>query len=489
MKSSAPSPRSAEERKVKRLFSTSPMNSKKILVIDDEVSILESVKMILEYDGFAVSVAENGAKGITLIGREAFDAVLLDIKMVGLDGFEVLRKIREDKKELPIIMISGHGTIETAVEAIKVGATDFLEKPLDRNRLLVSVKNAIEKSLLQSENREMKRKIEKAFSPQPILGDSEATRRVKLLIDRVAITESRVLITGGNGTGKELVAKWIHQKSNRAAKPFVELNCAAIPSELIESELFGHEKGSFTGATEQRIGKFEQANTGTIFLDEIGDMSLSAQAKMLRALQENKVQRVGGTKAIDVDVRVLAATNKDLLVEISKGTFREDLYHRLSVIVIHVPPLSERRDDIPLIAKAFVEEICEKNNFPSKTITDAALKLLGEKEWRGNIRELHNVIERLVIMSEGNKITDADVDLFAGATPTKDAAQKNIFSDYDLFEDFKAAAEALFIKGKLDRYRWNISKTAEKIGMQRSHLYTKIERYGLQKPASLTDDD
>ncbi|MBC8043195.1 MAG: sigma-54-dependent Fis family transcriptional regulator [Rhizobacter sp.] len=460
---------------------------KKILVIDDERPIQEAVRMILEYDGFTVETASDGVQGINALSQHTIDAVMLDIKMVGLDGFEVLRKIREDRKDLPVIIISGHGNIETAVEAIKLGATDFLEKPLDRNRVLVSLRNAIEKSDLQKDNSALKRKIDKLTKvqtdPPEIIGGSAAIQKVKLLIDKVAKTDSRVLITGGNGTGKELVARWIHHKSHRSTAPFVALNCAAIPTELIESELFGHEKGSFTGATEPRHGKFEQAHGGTIFLDEIGDMSLTAQAKVLRVLQENKIQRVGSAKQIEVNVRVLAATNKHLIDEIEKGNFREDLYHRLSVIMIDVPPLSLRREDIDALALQFAKVLAEKNALPEKTLTPAALAKLRHYDWRGNIRELHNIIERLVIMTDRATIDETDVDLFAPLSGSaKEKSATNIFDNFEVFEEFKANAEATFILRKLEKYRWHISKTAEKLGMQRSHLYTKIEKYALQKP-------
>ncbi len=381
-----------------------------ILIIDDEKSIRDALREILEYEGFEVHEASDGKEGLRLIGKTAFDLVLCDIKMPHMDGIEVLSKIQEAQNDIPVIMISGHGTIDTAVDAVKRGAYDFLSKPLDLNRVLVSVRNALDKSSLVAETKVLKKKISKIFD---MIGESKAIRRVRDLIEKVAPTEARVLITGENGTGKELVARWIHMKSARATGPLVEVNCAAIPSELIESELFGHEKGSFTSAVKQRIGKFEQANGGTLFLDEVGDMSLSAQAKVLRALQESKITRVGGEKEIPVNVRVIAATNKDLKKEIEKNNFREDLFHRLGVILIHVPSLNERKEDIPLLAEHFAKEICTDYGTPLKTFTEDAVKELQKINWTGNIRELRNVVERLIIFSD-KKISGKDVQAFAG---------------------------------------------------------------------------
>ncbi len=380
-----------------------------ILVIDDEKSIRNTLKDILEYEKYAVEVAEDGPTGLEMFRKNLYDVVLCDIKMPKMDGIEVLEKIREEGADTQVIMISGHGNIDTAVEAIKKGAFDFIEKPPDMNRLLITIRNALDKSNLITETKVLKKKISKRYE---IVGESPAIRKVKELIERVAPTEARVLITGANGTGKELVAHQLHEKSNRAHSPFVEVNCAAIPSELIESELFGHEKGSFTSAYKQRKGKFEQAQGGTIFLDEIGDMSLPAQAKVLRALQENKISRVGSDRDIPVDVRVIAATNKDLMEEIRKGTFREDLYHRLSVIIIHVPALNERIEDIPLLAKHFSEMICGEYGMPVKTFTEDALEELKKINWTGNVREYRNVIERLIILC-GNTITGEDVKAYA----------------------------------------------------------------------------
>lgn len=377
----------------------------KILIIDDEQSIRNTLKEILEYEKYDVGEAKNGEEGIKMLVKEKFDAVLCDIKMPKMDGMEVLEKAMEQGIDTQFIMISAHGTIETAVEATKKGAYDFIQKPPDLNRLLVTLRNALDKSTLVNETRVLKKKVSSKFD---IVGESEPINQVKQAIEKVAPTEARVLITGENGTGKELVARWIHDKSNRSKGPLVEVNCAAIPSELIESELFGHEKGSFTSAVKQRIGKFEQAHGGTLFLDEIGDMSLSAQAKVLRALQENKITRVGGDKEIKVNVRVVAATNKDIKAAIEENKFREDLYHRISVILIKVPALRDRKEDIPLLVERFLSDIAAEYGTKPKAITDGAVQLLQKHEWTGNIRELRNVVERLVIMS-GPEITTEDV--------------------------------------------------------------------------------
>ncbi len=369
----------------------------RILVIDDEAPIRRTLKEILEYEKYQISVAADGREGLEMIENEKFDLILCDIKMPRIDGLEVLKKALEFT-DSPIVMISGHGNIDTAVESIKLGAFDFITKPLDLNRLLITIRNAMDKSRLMSETRVLKKKVSQKYE---MVGDSLAMKQIKELIEKVAPTNARVLITGENGTGKELVAHWLHQKSERSASPFIEVNCAAIPSELIESELFGHEKGSFTSAIKQRKGDFEQATGGTIFLDEIGDMSLSAQAKVLRALQENKITRIGGEKEISIDVRVIAATNKNLKEEIMQGRFREDLYHRISVIPIHVPPLRERKDDIELLAKYFLELFAQENGKPLIPIDNEALESLKAMPWSGNIRELKNVMERLSILCEG----------------------------------------------------------------------------------------
>ena len=377
----------------------------KILVIDDEKSIRNTLKEVLEYENHQVDLAEDGPTGLDLFAANSYDVVLCDIKMPKMDGIDVLFKINENSADIPVIMISGHGNIDTAVEAIKKGAYDFLEKPLDLNRLLITIRNAMDKSRLVTQTQVLKNKVSRMYE---IVGESEPIRLVKSMIDKVAPTEARVLITGANGTGKELVAHQIHEKSTRAKGPFVEVNCAAIPSELIESELFGHEKGSFTSAIKQRIGKFEQANGGTLFLDEIGDMSLSAQAKVLRALQENKITRVGSDKDIHVNVRVVTATNKNIKKEIENNSFREDLYHRLSVILIYVPTLNERQDDIPILAEHFNSLICNEYGMSKKNISNDAIEELQKIEWTGNIREFRNVLERLIILCK-DVITGKDV--------------------------------------------------------------------------------
>jgi DNA-binding NtrC family response regulator len=396
--------------------------------------------------------------------------------MPKMDGLELLTKARELDDDVPFIMISGNATIDTAVEATKKGAFDFISKPPDLNRLLVTLRNAIDKKSIVIENKVLKRKVSKT---REIIGDSPAIQNINETIEKVAPTDARVLITGENGTGKELVARWIHEKSNRAKNSIIEVNCAAIPTELIESELFGHEKGAFTSAIKQRVGKFEQAHEGTLFLDEVGDMSLSAQAKVLRALQESKITRVGGDKDIDVNVRVIAATNKDLLKEIEKGNFRMDLYHRLSVILIHVPSLNERKDDIALLSERFVKEICEDNGIPRKSFNTAALNELKKIHYSGNIRELRNVIERLVILS-GNKITEEDVVKFASPMNQQNN-EKSVFEKYDTLQEFKDHVEKIFIEEKLKKNNWNVAKTAQEIDIQRSHLYNKIEKYSLRR--------
>jgi DNA-binding NtrC family response regulator len=384
-------------------------NMSRILVIDDERAIRNTLKEILEYENHEVEVAENGATGLERFESGSFDIVLCDIKMPEMDGSEVLHKIIDINPDMPVIMISGHGNIDTAVDAIKKGAFDFLEKPLDLNRVLITIKNALDRSTLVTQTKNLRKQVSKRYE---IIGESEGIRRVREMIDRVAPTEARILITGANGTGKELVAHQIHEKSSRSKGPFVEVNCAAIPSELIESELFGHEKGSFTSAIKQRIGKFEQATGGTIFLDEIGDMSLSAQAKVLRALQENRISRVGSDKDINVNVRVIAATNKNIREEIDKSRFREDLYHRLSVILIHVPTLNERSDDIPLLAEHFNGLICKEYGMSPKVISGDAIQELQKINWTGNIREFRNVLERLIILCR-ETITGNDVRAYA----------------------------------------------------------------------------
>jgi len=379
-----------------------------ILIIDDEKAIRKTLTEILSYEGYKIEEASDGEEGLRRFRDKTFDVVLCDIKMPKLDGIEFLDKVRELNPDVPVIMISGHGTIETAVEAVKKGAYDYIAKPPDLNRLLITIRNAMDKNNLVAETKVLKRKVSKV---EEMIGESEPIQKIRETIEKVAPTEARILITGENGVGKELVAKWVHEKSNRATGPLVEVNCAAIPSELIESELFGHEKGSFTSAVKQRIGKFEQAHTGTLFLDEIGDMSLNAQAKVLRALQEGRITRVGGDKDINVDVRVIAATNKDLLKEVEEKNFRLDLYHRLSVIIIHVPSLNDRREDIPLLVDKFLTDVCSEYGISKKLIDAEAIEDLKGHNWTGNIRELRNVVERLVILS-GKSITSEDVNTF-----------------------------------------------------------------------------
>ncbi|RAJ23096.1 sigma-54-dependent transcriptional regulator [Pedobacter cryoconitis] len=464
----------------------------KLLIIDDERAIRSTLREILEYENYEVEDIDNGVDGLDLIKKKKYDLVLCDIKMNKMDGMEVLEQALAYSPDLPFIMISGHGTVETAIEASKKGAFDFISKPPDLNRLLITVRNALDRGNLVTETKVLKRRVSKT---RDILGSSENINKIKETIERVAPTEARVLITGANGSGKELVARWLHEKSHRSDSPLIEVNCAAIPSELIESELFGHEKGSFTSAVKQRIGKFELANGGTLFLDEIGDMSLSAQAKVLRALQEHKITRVGGEKELEVNVRVLAATNKDLMKEIEDGNFRMDLYHRLNVINIHVPHLTERREDIPEIAMSFLEDICKDYGMPVKKISEAGMVALQNLPWTGNVRELHNMIERLIILSD-KVISEHEVTAFAnpGGGTNIGAANHGFngssnglvagttnYDKFTNFQDYKDHAEREFIKFKLEKNNWNVSKTADDIDIQRSHLYSKIEKFGLKR--------
>ncbi len=448
----------------------------KILIIDDEKAIRSSIREILEYENYQVDEASNGEEGLQKILDEEYAAVLCDVKMPKMDGVTVLTKAKEIDEDLPFIMISALNSIETAVEATKKGAYDYISKPADLNRLLVALRNAIEKKSLSIETKVLRRKVTRT---REMIGESPAIQNIMETINKVAPTDARVMITGDNGTGKELVARWVHEKSNRAKNILVEVNCAAIPTDLIESELFGHEKGAFTSAIKQRIGKFEQANGGTIFLDEVGDMSLAAQAKVLRALQENKITRVGGEKDIDVDVRVIAATNKNLLQEIEKGSFRMDLYHRLSVILIHVPALNERKEDIPILAEKFIKEACEDNGLPKKTFTPQALEELKKLDYFGNIRELRNVVERLVILGQA-RITIEDVQKFATPLSAREE-EKSIFERFQTLQEFKEYVEKIFIEEKLKKNGWNVAKTSLEIDIQRSHLYNKIEKYTLKR--------
>ena len=446
-----------------------------ILVIDDEREICESIKMILEYEDYFVDYTTDSIKGLQKLEYGNYDALLLDIQMPGKNGFEVLNWLHEKEIEIKIIMISAHASVENAVKSTKLGAFDFLEKPIDRDKLLISVRNAVEQSSLVKENKKLKSELS---SSEKIIGNSSVIQKIHETIARVAKTDARILITGENGTGKELIAQELHRQSNRVNKELIEVNCAAIPHELIESELFGHEKGSFTGAVKQRIGKFEQADGGNLFLDEIGDMSLHAQAKVLRAIEEGKVERVGGNSKIAVDVRIISATNKELQEEIAKGNFREDLYHRLNVIPIHIPPLRERKDDIPLLIEHFSKMICEKNKFPQKSYTEAALKTLQSLQWKGNVRELRNVVERIVIMVSKPEINEKDVLLF---TQTSGSKVDDLLNISNSFQEFKEKSERAFIVKQLNANSWNISKTADILGIQRSHLYNKLKKYEIEK--------
>ena len=457
------------------------MSDKKptILITDDEQSIRNSLRDILEFEDYDVLEAENGEEVFNMLGENRIDLMLLDIKMRGMDGMEILSRLKDEQYHFPIIMISGHGNIEIAVEATKKGAFDFIEKPPDLNRLLVSVRNALDQHRLSEENRNIKSRLPDVPN---IIGESDAIKNIKKTIDKVAQTSSRVMITGENGTGKELVARWVHEKSDRSNGTFVDVNCAAIPADLLESELFGHEKGSFTGATSQRIGKFEQADGGTLFLDEVGDMSPDAQAKVLRALQENAIVRVGGTEKISVDVRVISATNKDLLEEIETGDFREDLYHRLNVIPIHVPPLRKRREDIPLLAKDWLERLAQKDiMFTGIRFTDKALEELKKQNWSGNVRELQNGIERLGLLAEDSTITKDDIQSLTLSGKKKGDPIEELVDDMDTFQGFKESAERFFLIRKLDENDWNISQTAEAIDIQRSHMYNKMKKYNIER--------
>ncbi len=436
----------------------------RILIVDDEPGIRESIAMILEYEGYETGEAETGEKGLALIAEQKFDAVLLDINMPGIDGFETLRRIKEVDKHLNVVIISAYGNIDNAIKATKTGAFDFLEKPVDRDKLLITVRNASEQAILKKEFETIKKEIE---APSPILGNSKQIKSILEIIAKVAPTDARVLILGENGTGKELVARAIHTNSPRSAFPFVEVNCAAIPNELIESELFGHEKGSFTGALNQRTGKFELADKGTLFLDEIGDMSLQAQAKVLRAIEDGMIERVGGSKKIPVEVRIVSATNRDLVEMISKGEFREDLYHRLNVIPIKVPPLRERTDDIPLLVNHFAGEIARKHKKLVPSFADDALALLKKLKWTGNVRELRNIIERIIILVNSHTIKLNDIDFLL---PVEKVSIDDLISESSSFQDFKDRAEKAYILRQLEVNGWNISKMAEDLDIQRIHL-------------------
>jgi len=449
------------------------MNS--ILIIDDEKEICESIKMILEYEGYSVTYSTSATEGISKLSSNNYSGLLLDIQMPEMSGFEVLKKVKVKNPSLSVIIISAHGSVENAIRATKLGAFDFIEKPIDRDKLLLSTRNAVEQFNLLTENIEIKKVLEGGGD---ILGNSKQIKNILELIEKVAPLNTRVLITGENGTGKELVARAIHKNSIRKDNPFIEVNCAAIPNELIESELFGHEKGSFTGAVQQRIGKFELANKGTIFLDEIGDMSHQTQAKVLRAIEDGKIERVGGGKKIDVDVRIIAATNKNLQDEIEKENFREDLFHRLNVIPIEIPPLRERKDDIPILLEFFANDITARHKKAPTKFTADAIKLLQEMNWSGNVRELRNIVERIIIIIDKKEIERKDIEvLFAPSRATVDS----IIDDSNSFQEFKEKAERAFIVKQLNENNWNISKTAEILDIQRSHLYNKMKKYEIEK--------
>ena len=454
------------------------MPKARILVIDDEAAIRESLKMTLEYEGYEFIGAATGQEGLALVERDAPDLVLLDVKMPGMDGLEVLDRLRAMNEQLPVLVISGHGTISTAVEATRKGASDFIEKPFASERILVSLKNALDKQRLSDENRSLKRALEIRHQ---MIGDSPALKGVMAAVGRAAPTNATVLIHGESGVGKELVARTIHRNSLRSRERFVQVNCAAIPEELIESELFGHEKGSFTGATEKQVGKFEQADRGTIFLDEIGDMSAKTQAKVLRVLQEGEVERLGSARTIKVDVRVIAATNKNLEEEIEQGRFREDLYFRLAVIPIHVPPLRDRPDDIPLLVRHYMEFFSRENNVRPKRITPPALDLLRHHRWKGNIRELRNAVERTIIMTAGDVIDVADLPGSVRSPGTGRGGAEADASKAATLRAFKDTSERAYLVAKLRENGWNISKTAEVIDTPRSNLYKKLEQYQISQ--------
>jgi two-component system nitrogen regulation response regulator NtrX len=455
----------------------------RVLVVDDEAAVREAIRMTLEYEGFEVDEARSGQEGLDKVGRGAYDVVVLDIKMPVLDGIEVLDNLRAAGAGVPVVMVSGHGDIQTAVECTRKGAFDFLEKPLNRDRLLLSVRNAVRQAALERENSELREKEAQKYG---IIGDSQAIRELRMQIERAAPTRATVLISGDSGTGKELVAREIHRLSPRASKTFVQVNCAAIPDELIESELFGHEKGSFTGAVRKQTGKFVQADGGTIFLDEIGDMSLRTQAKVLRVLQEGHVEPVGAAGVVTVDVRVIAATNKNLQEEIKHGRFREDLFYRLNVIPIRTPTLRERPDDIATLAQHFAAEFAGQNNYKTKTFSSAAVAALREARWRGNVRELRNLIERLVVMVSSDEIDlrDLPAELFHDQQEVVDGIVR-----FTTLQNFKDSMEKAFILAKLRENGWNVSRTAESIDTPRSNLYKKIEQYGIRRDGSAPPEE
>ena len=446
---------------------------KTVLIVDDELAIRETMEQILNYDGYAVQKAASGAEALSFVEKSEPDVILLDIKMPGMDGFEVLEKLQASQISAPVIIISGHGTIETAVEAVKSGAYDYLEKPLDRSRLLVTLANCLNHQQVLNERETLRTKIGSGI---PLVGESQAILDVRRFIAKVGPTEGTVLITGENGTGKELVVNAIHRASLRAQQPLVEVNCAAIPRDLVESELFGHEKGSFTGADRQRVGKFEHADGGILFLDEIGDMGAEAQAKVLKAVEENRFQRVGGTETREVDVRIIAATNRDL--SSSESGFRQDLFFRLNVLSIHLPPLRERDGDVELLLSWFMADLAGRLNQEQLTFSPETLAILRQYSWPGNVRELRNLVERLLILCSGPVVKPADLPLLPGTRAS--AAEDPSFLECSDFQEFKARSEGAFLQQKLKENMYNVSRTAEALGMQRSNLYKKISKYELR---------
>jgi len=448
---------------------------KRVLVVDDEQGVREALRQVLEYEGMEIATASSGDEALESMASFHPHLVLLDVKMAGMDGLQTLAKIRTIDDTLPVVMISGHGSIQTAVEATQLGAYDFLEKPLDTDRILLTLRNALQHIDLSSENERLRAVVTDRYE---IIGNSRAIKEVLQVVEKVAPTPTRVLITGENGSGKELIARAIHRQSPRSDQPFVEVNCAAIPSELIESELFGHMKGSFTGAFADRPGKFEQADGGTLFLDEVGDMSSAAQAKVLRALEEGVVTRIGAAAATEVDVRVIAATNKSLEDEIAASRFREDLFYRLNVVPVEVPPLGARKDDIPLLVDKFSNDLTASFGFRAKRFSKDALDDLARRDWPGNVRELRNAVERLLILSASDTVTASDVARIGGHTQESELGNLMLC---DTFETFKQEAEKAFLQGKLTDNGWNVSETARKLSMPRSNLYKKIEKYGMER--------
>ncbi|PKL93684.1 MAG: Fis family transcriptional regulator [Gemmatimonadetes bacterium HGW-Gemmatimonadetes-1] len=460
------------------------MTQGRLLVVDDERSIRDILAQVLGYEGYEVATAASGGEALNLHRQRPFDLILLDVKMQGIDGLDTLAQLRQQDNNVRVVMISGHGSIATAVQAVKEGAFDFLEKPLDSDRLLVTVQRALEHRQLLGENSRLREGLARATDARfAMVGESEELQKIRDLVERVGPTNARVVITGENGSGKELVARAIHEASARRAGPFIEVNCAAIPHDLVESELFGHVKGSFTGAVADQSGKFEAAHGGTLFLDEIGDLALNAQAKILRALQEGVIIRVGDSKPIKVDVRVIAATNRDLAQDIQEGRFREDLYHRLNVMPIHVPPLRERARDIPALVSHFVSALGSGPGMTPKPFSGDALRRLQRRRWPGNVRELRNAVERLLILAAGPEVTEADVDLVLAPESGPPIEPEQLAADAGdrSFAEFREDAERAFLVSRLREHYWNVAETARALGMPRSNLYNKIEKYGIER--------